>query len=224
MTTTPSDVLAAGMSTLVLAFLVAPPPGHAAEVCISMQDSGGVVAGAQLDLSWDPSCMVPPLQDADGGALPAAQCRSDPGTGKRVQDAVRGSSLLRALLFSLVDTNPIPDGGLFCCTFERMDTRSSCCSLAMANVIFSDSRGQRVQNGTLVTSLDGQPCVSGAPDVPEIPSAGPPLPGAAGALPASSGGGGCSLSPDRACDAGGVELLLAPILVVLRRRRRPRER
>lgn len=122
--------------------------GQAANLCIFMSDGNYEVAGVQMDITWDASCMIP----ASGGTRP--KCRSNPDTGKTVQSALRGGSTLRAIMVSFSDTEPIPDGELFCCEFRVTDNPGgSGCGVSLSNVIASTPRGQRTN--ARVGSLGG---------------------------------------------------------------------
>lgn len=122
--------------------------GQPANVCILMSDGNYEVAGVQMDITWDASCMIP----ASGGSRP--KCRSNPDTGKTVQSALRGGSTLRAIMVSFSDTEPIPDGELFCCEFRVTDNPGgSGCGVSLSNVIASTPRGQRTN--ARVGSLGG---------------------------------------------------------------------
>lgn len=166
------------------------------DVCVSLSGSNGKVSGLQMDLRWDPACMT-----ANSASGNAAQCSTTSSTGKNVQTALLSDSSLRAFFLSFSDTKPIPDGGLFCCQFTMVGSQTgSCCSVGTGNVIFADSKGNRVYDPSAQLSVSvggGAPCVSsapgGSPDNPVRPPVGaaavvqppvvsaPAAPGAAGA-------------------------------------------
>lgn len=148
----PTRPLRAALGATLAALLLAAPasaatfyspavnaqPGGAANVCVWMAGGNNDVAGVQMDITWDPQCMLP----ASGGTRP--KCRSNPDTGKTVQSALRGGSTLRAIMISFADVEPIPDGELFCCEFRIVDKpTSAACGLSFSNVIASTPRGQR---------------------------------------------------------------------------------
>lgn len=116
----------------------AAPLGESADICVSMSGGGGQLAGLQLNLNWEDSCMTP----TDARRL----CRSDPATGKVVQSALQGRGSLKAILISFSDVNPIPDGNLFCCSFEAVGNIGRCNPVQMSNIIGSTSSGQRIDN------------------------------------------------------------------------------
>lgn len=113
-------------------------PGDPVDVCIWMTGGNNEVAGVQMDLTWNPACMVP----AAGGNRP--RCRSNPDTGKTVQSAPRGDATVRAIMLSFSDVDPIPDGELFCCQFRVTDNPPiGQCSVEFSNLIASTPTGQR---------------------------------------------------------------------------------
>jgi len=179
-------------------------PAVAGNLCISMSNSGGQVAGVQLDLKWDGGCMS---ADTAGGTK--AKCVADSSTGKDVHTSVKAGPTLTALFFSMSDTNPIGDGDLFCCSFTRSSAAgNACCGLSMGRVSGSDSTGRAIpaSDFNLLATMDGQTCaMSGgdsgggqqgpavrsglqggavAPPVVSVPGGAP----AAGAPPVPAGG------------------------------------
>jgi hypothetical protein len=133
-------------------------PAMAGNLCISMSNSGGQVAGVQLDLKWDGGCMS---ADKAGGSK--AKCVANTSTGKDVQTSVKAGPTLTALFFSMSDTNPIPDGDLFCCSFTPSSTAgSACCGLSMGRVSGSDSSGTAIPASgfDLLATMDGQACTA----------------------------------------------------------------
>ncbi len=172
------------------------PAGAAGNLCIAMADSNGQVAGIQVDFKWDSACM-----SAGQGAGGLAQCTADPATGKQVRASVRPGPTLKAILFSMTDTNPIGDGNLFCCSFTRTSSAgSACCGLTMGNILGSDSAGKAIQANdfTLVATMDGQACTASQA-------------GRAGAAPIGSGlqgGGGGVVAPPAV--SGGAPAAAAP--------------
>jgi len=193
---------------------VSAQPGGTANVCVWMSDGNNEVAGAQMDISWEPSCMVP----ASGGSRP--KCRSNPDTGKTVQSATRGASTLRAIMISFSDVEPIPDGELFCCEFRIVDNPSgSACGLSFSNVIASTPGGQRTDarlgrsSGVNIGRSGGAPAAGGgapaapaggdavaadrpdqgsAPEAPAGEAAAGGAPGEAAAAPGGAAGSGAA--------------------------------
>jgi hypothetical protein len=172
------------------------PAAAAGNLCISMADSNGQVAGIQVDLKWDSACM-----SAEQGAGGLAQCTADPATGKQVRASVRPGPTLKTILFSMTDTNPIGDGNLFCCSFTRSGSAgNACCGLTMGNILGSDSVGKAIpaNDFTLVATMDGQACAASEA-------------GSGGQAPVRSGlqgGGGGVVAPPAV--SGGAPAAAAP--------------
>jgi len=147
--------LAVATACLGAAGSMAPAP--ASDLCVSMSGSGGAIAGIQADFNWDSSCMA-----ADKGSGSSGRCTADPSTGKDIRAALKGGAGMKAIFFSMADTNPIPDGDLFCCSFTRLGGGGGnpCCGLTMGNVLGSDSVGKAIpaNNFSLLVTLDGQTC------------------------------------------------------------------
>lgn len=110
-----------------------------ANVCVSLSDSHGVVAGMQDDLAWDQSC-----------AQLAGPCQVDPATGKMLASALLPGGALRSLVFSATNVDPIPDGTLFCCPFRlTTDAAGTCCAITTNDTILSDPGGRLVPAETV---------------------------------------------------------------------------
>lgn len=114
-----------------------------AQVCVSMETGGDAVAGTQNDLVWHGECLT-----LTGG------CSVNPATGKQLSTAIRSNGL-RALLLSLSDVNPIPEGVLYCCTFrpERL-AAGECCPVRVSGTQASDPVG----NALATSGSDGAVC------------------------------------------------------------------
>jgi hypothetical protein len=128
-------------------------PGRAAQVCVLMDNSGYQVAGMQVDLTWDNTCM----QASTSGTGSAGQCVAHPSTGKTVSSRVNGPSL-RAIFFSTDNVDPIPDGELFCCTFTQ--PARPCCGLQLSKLITSDPTGRRLGDPGIqfIATVAGEAC------------------------------------------------------------------
>lgn len=160
-------------------------PAAAGSMCVAMGDSGGQVAGMQMEFKWDSACMSPDTPP---------RCTAESSTGKDIRVGLKPGPTLKAIFFSLADTNPIPDGNLFCCNFTRSGSGGNpCCGLTMGNVLGSDSTGGAIQASafTLITTMDGQPCA---------------------ASEASSGGGGQQRPPVRSGLQGGSGAIAPPVV------------
>jgi len=172
----------------------------AGNLCIAMADSNGQVAGIQVDLKWDSACMSP--NQGSGGM---AQCTADPATGKQVRASVRPGPTLKAILFSMTDTNPFGDGSLFCCSFTRSSSAgSACCGLTMGNILGSDSTGKAIaaNDFTLVATMDGQTCAAS-----QAGSGGQQRPVAGGL----QGGGGGVVAPPAVSGGAPAPVPQAPV-------------
>lgn len=134
-------------ATMALALLLAAPawgasldissanvaqPGDVAEVCVTLDGEGQEVAGTQNDLVWDGTC-----------ATFLDECRVDPATGKVLHGRQQNSEdfRYRVLVLSLLDVDPIPDGGLYCCDFQVEAAAGSCCAVEVVNAGGSDPQG-----------------------------------------------------------------------------------
>jgi hypothetical protein len=138
------------------------------DVCVAMTGSRGEVGGVQMDLSWNPACMT--AEQVEGNA---ARCLPNPATGKDVQTKIfPNNSTMRVLFLSVSDTNPIPDGELFCCKFTvARSPDGPCCSVNMSNLILGGPAGGRVYDPQVsVQVLVGEaPCLAAVPDAPTAP-------------------------------------------------------
>jgi hypothetical protein len=117
-------------------------PGGSVEVQIILAGGNGLVAGMQTDISWDPSCVS--VASAGGDT---ASCFGNPTIHKDLSTKIQsGSSLLRALFFSLSDVKPIKqDAVLFTCVFNiDPATTATQCPINLSNLIVSDSKGGRL--------------------------------------------------------------------------------
>ena len=144
------------------------------DVCVAMAGSNGQVAGLQLDLTWDSACMT--AARAGGNA---AQCTSNPSTGKSVQTALLSEALMRALFLSMSDESPIPDGELFCCRFAAAPSQADpCCSINVANLILAGTAISRIYDPsiTVQASVGGAGCDISALKTPMPAPIRPPIP------------------------------------------------
>ena len=142
-------------------------PGQSVPVWVSLSGGDGQISGVQMDLSWDPTCASP-----DPGQGTAAACTSNPATGKNVHSGFPNSfpnTPLRAVMFSIMNPNPIPDGQLFYCNFTLSTSPSRvCCPILVAGVRGSKARGEPI---TDISAIPGQVCATSAPPPP--PASGP---------------------------------------------------
>lgn len=137
------------------------------DVCVAMAGSNGQVSGLQMDLTWDSACMT-----VAGAAGSAAQCTSNPSTGKSVETNLLSDAQMRAIFLSVSDESPVPDGELFCCRFalacSQPDTR---CSINVGNLILADPIGGRIYDPgiTVQASVGGAACDASASETPFPP-------------------------------------------------------
>ncbi len=201
-------ILDAALTLLVIGLARPGSAESSSDICISMENSSGQVAGLQAEFQWDHNCMT-----ALTGSNGRPQCNADPSTGKDVHAALTPRGSLKALLFSMSDLSPMPDGNMFCCSFT-FEGRPGCCGLTMSNVLGSDPSGGQDRSFGLVATIDGAVCATStgtgggggggggaAPRVPAAPMA-PPV-GAVGGvpgIPAAPGGA----APAPAAPAGGA--------------------
>jgi len=152
------------------------------DVCVAMENSDGQIAGIQLEMKWDGSCM-----SADLGGDNRPKCSADPNTGKDVQANLKAGPTLLALMFSMSNTSPIPDGPLFCCDFTYLKPGGGCCGLSVGRVLGSTPEGRQNASFTLVTSVGGYACTESPGELPAARGpAAPRVPAGGGAPPAVS--------------------------------------
>ncbi len=137
-------------SSIVSLNSVTAAPGQSADVCVSLSASHGKVDGIQMDLSWKPTCAAVNLSSGS-----KAMCTANPATGKNVSAGVSGS-MLRALMFSILNMSPLPDAQLFCCSFTLANAPSDrCCEIGVTDVRGSDALGHAITN---FTAFPGRIC------------------------------------------------------------------
>lgn len=157
--------------------------GDTPDVCIVLPDNDGTVAGFQMDLVWDSSCLSVDQASAGEGA-----CYGNPEARRAMfRTALRGANGLRVLALNLTDTSPIPAAvrDLFCCQFRVAPAAGGrTCSISVSEVIASDPKGNRLPN---VRGVPGAIIVRAVADQRGVgaPGAGP---GAAVLPPVLEGG------------------------------------
>ncbi|MGD0949127.1 MAG: hypothetical protein ABSA52_17085 [Candidatus Binatia bacterium] len=135
-----------------------------ADVCVTMAGSDGEVGGLQMDLTWDSACMT--VVRAAGSA---AQCASNPSTGKSVETNLLSDAQMRALFLSVSDESPVSDGELFCCRFTVAPSQAgSCCSVNIGNLILASPTGGRIYDPgiTVQASVGAMECDASTPKTP----------------------------------------------------------
>ncbi len=196
--------------------------GDTAEVCVSLESLGRVVAGTQNDLVWDGACVT--LESADSCAVAS-------GIGKSLHGRVLGNRdfAYRGLVLSLEDLAPIPDGTLYCCRFVVDAMPHSCCAVSIENVGLSDDKGNALGVAAgpparlCVGPFDGTPLADNPTRMPTptpTPTARtvPANDGMNGQDTASASGssGGCQTAPSSPDAAWPMSVIAA--LLILRRR------
>jgi hypothetical protein len=196
-------------------------PGSSVEVQIILIGGNGLVAGMQTDISWDPRC----VSVASGGG-DTASCFANPTIPKNLTTKIQGgSSLLRALFFSMSDVEPIKqDAVLFTCVFNiDPATTATQCPINLSTLIVSDSKGGRlpatVANGVVQITQTGLPPSGPQPTANKVSAEAST--NTADAAPATSGG--CAIHAVQPGDRALLWLLMVPA-VVHRRRREFRDR
>lgn len=127
-------------------------PGDFGTICVSLNTNGEEVAGTQNDLTWDGTCAT----------LDEAQCAAAGSHGKQLSGKLipQRDFTYRALILSLTDVKPMPDGVLYCCRFQAEAAAGQCCDIRMTNTQASDSAG----NAVAALSNTAKLCVSGSSD------------------------------------------------------------
>ena len=187
-------------------------PGDSAQICVMFSSNGRQVAGTQNDLVWDGTCAT--LTDPP-------PCATAGSHGKQLSKAILSNTsfAFRGIVLSFSDTSPIPDGPLYCCSFEGEANPGACCPITITNALGSEPGGVSVplsgntaqictaqgsgQSGGAVGSIGGMnpPSASnqGAAGAPASAAANP---AAAPAAPA----GGAPAPPVQVLPGGGVRV------------------
>jgi hypothetical protein len=125
-------------------------PGEAGRMCVMLSTGGAQVAGTQNDLIWDGNCASLPDEKS---------CFVAGAHGKELSAATKcGDFCLRAIILSLSDVNPIPDGPLYCCNFQSESDAGGCCGINMTNAAASDPEGKAIS----ASGSGGRICTSGS--------------------------------------------------------------
>lgn len=196
-------------------------PGERVEIEVTMRSGGLPVAGVQLDMYDDVGLQMALRSDG----MP--DCRVNPDIGKDAS-AFRflwgEGSAVRALVISIVDTNPLPaEALLFTCAYEvALDATPGSLPLRCENFLGSDPHGVAIPPADEADNLNigEMVCSDGVVTVvaPTPAPTGTPVGSLADVANATGGGGGCQI------EAGGTAshallLFLPPLLVLMRRRR-----
>jgi hypothetical protein len=196
-------------------------PGQQVTVAVFLKSGSQSVAGIQNDIAFDPSTPITGTNDG----VPA--CTVNPAIHEDAVFGPRCSALwpnscsgIRALVFSLDDVSPIPDGSLLytCSVTISSSAYPGTYVLANSGVIASDPSGHRLPavggaDGSIVVlpgptrigTATASPTPTGTASGPSgasapMPTSPPTVSGApadASAPGAPAGSGGCSLAPER---------------------------
>ncbi len=172
--------------------------GDTAQICIVMQTTGGEqVAGTQNDLTWDGNCAI---------LANSSDCQVAGTHGKQLSGTLypQGQDFsFRGLILSFSDTQPIPNGPLYCCNFIGEADPGQCCNITVMNTDASDSKGGKVPAMGNTAKL----CTAASSDNnPARPPMGggmnAPLSASNEAPPAAGGSGSTSSAPQPAANTG----------------------
>jgi hypothetical protein len=198
-----------GGVTLQISMATVSAPGESAQICVSLNSGGAEVAGTQNDLVWDGGCAT---------LASTGSCQAAGGHGKQLQGGFppQFDFTYRALILSLADVDPIPDGLLYCCNFQSEAAPGQCCNIGMTRVGASDPRGSALPTTAVG---QGQICTArgsglgsgggggpmGGASQPAGNVGGPPLDAGAPppAAPPAGGGTGAGAPPPAAVLPGG---------------------
>ena len=189
-------------------------PGDTVEVRFRLHTAGAQIAGLQNDLYLDPALGMPGTRPDHGGRL-WPRCRVNPDIGKEptivsCREAAGPDCLTgRALVLSLLDLDPIPDGSVTYSCEVRIppDVAAGTYPVGCVNALASDSAG----NDVALQCQDGAVTVAAPPGgAVRAAGAGTAAAGcqvvASGAAPTTGGWllvllGGLALRPARRCCA-----------------------
>jgi hypothetical protein len=109
-------------------------PGDSAQICVVLSSGGAQVAGTQNDLVWDGTCAT--LTDPPPCAVAGSH-------GKQLAQTLVNTAnfTFRGIILSFSDTSPIPDGPLYCCSFEGEANPGACCPITVVNAQGSEPGG-----------------------------------------------------------------------------------
>ena len=145
------------------------------QICVVLDAKGQVVAGTQNDLSWDPGC---------ANLESEAKCVVSPHHKKPLHGSIPKSltATFRSLVFALDNVDPMPDGDLYCCSFQVTGSSDSCCPVQIGRVAVSDPEGNALDTVGVPEKVcllgDGAPPPAAAA-APQAAPAEPPATGQA---------------------------------------------
>jgi hypothetical protein len=125
--------------------------------------------------------------------------------GKDLSAATRcGDFCLRAILLSLTDVDPIPDGELYCCRFTVEAAPGGCCPVSVVNTAASDPLGKAISASGNVAHL----CVSSSGQIATPTPTVLPI--------GTADDDGCEVSPVKARGSIAPSFVAAGLLLALR--------
>jgi len=179
-------------------------PGHSVDITVSLFSAGASIAATANDITFGTQAL----------SLDPSACRINPAIGKSlivtVLDPGTGGSAATVRFFVTADRNvsPIPDGPLYTCGF-RIDRAA----LPFLYALFNENTFAFSPTGM---SADPVFPTNGSVLVSLVTTSATPT------LPASHGGGGCSLSPEHSGPYPLTPAILVLALVCIARRARRR--
>lgn len=136
----------ASAASLTVSSATVQEAGDSARVCVGLSAGGENVAATQNELVWDANC-----------ASLVDKCEANSAHGKQLMSNQKSASQLRAIIISLQDTNTIPDGELYCCTFRiNLANGGACCAIGLQGMSASDPEGQALG----LAGRGGQVCLA----------------------------------------------------------------
>lgn len=174
-------------------------PGESTDICVGLDAGGADVAGTQNDLRWDDRCAA---------MVSTSDCVVAGSHGKDLSTAPCGDSCVRAIVLSLTDVNPIPNGLLYCCRFTAEAEPGGCCNFNLTNVGAADPNGVAL---SVNSGVGGRLCVAVHPTI------GTPTPTPTPPAPPGAEDDGCQISS--ATSAGfalPLSLVIAFVLAAVR--------
>jgi len=162
------------------------PVGASVDMCVVLSGGQNQIAGIQANILVDARCA-----NAIRGSGNSAECTASAESGKQLTTTIGGPmcgnspNCVRTLLLAFDNTDPIPDGPLFCCAFTIPDSApAGDCVFQLSQVRGSTPAGQPILDigtkpGLLVVSGGRSTGSSGSGGI------GGPL---AGAAPVAAGG------------------------------------
>jgi hypothetical protein len=127
-------------------------PGDETRICVRLDSGGAEVAATENRLVWDGTCATGPQEPA--------QCEVSGEHDKQLfwDYPADQDFAVKALILSLTEVGPIPDGRLYCCAFAVEAAPGQCCPLSVVDPGASDPAGNALE----AEGNTGQLCVAAA--------------------------------------------------------------